>query len=333
MAYAYLHLDLDERRRIYRLHAKKLSVAAIARELGRHRSTIFRELRRNAWADPEHKAYDGYFPVTAQDLARDRRRRQRKLSRHAALRHSIVDRLQHGWSPEQIAGRLKRDGLGPVRVCCETIYQFAYSAEGRDLGLPQLLHERRRARRQRGSRKPRGVSIPLQNSIANRPARIGARQEFGHWEGDLLIFRREFGKMNLTSLVERQSRYTLLMKNQDRHSTPLMEQIIDALAPLPAGARQSFTFDRGTEFTAWRRLKDGLGAETWFCDPSAPWQKGSVENTNRRLRRYLPRSTDLVSVRERRLREICHQLNNTPRKCLDYRTPAEIFSVGLRETG
>lgn len=139
----------------------------------------------------------------------------------------------------------------------------------------------------------------------------------------MLIFRREFGKTNLTSLVERQSRYTLLMKNQDRQSTPLMEQIIGVLAPLPAGARQSFTFDRGTEFTAWRRLKDGLGAETWFCDPSAPWQKGSVENTNRRLRRYLLRSTDLVSIRERRLREICHQLNNTPRKCLDYRTPLD----------
>lgn len=333
MACVYLHLDLDERRRIYRLHAKKLSVDAIARELGRHRSTIFRELRRNAWVDPEHKTYDGYFPVTAQDLARDRRQRQRKLLRHSALRHSIVDRMKHGWSPEQIAGRLKRDGLSSVRVCCETIYQFAYSAEGRNLGLPQYLPEQRRARRRRGARKPRGVSIPPQNSISNRPARIGARQEFGHWEGDLLIFRREFGKMNVTSLVERTSRYTLLMKNPDRQSTPLMEQIIEALAPLPAGARQSFTFDRGTEFTAWRRLKDGLGAETWFCDPSAPWQKGSVENTNRRLRRHLPRSTDLVGVRDRRLREICHQLNTTPRKCLGYRTPAEIFAVGLRETG
>ena len=123
------------------------------------------------------------------------------------------------------------------------------------------------------------------------------------------------------------------MHKPDRPSTPFMVHIAVGILPGPAGARQSFTFDRGTEFTAWRRLKDGLGAETWFCDPSAPWQKGSVENTNRRLRRYLPRSTDLVSVRERRLREICHQLNNTPRKCLDYRTPAEIFSVGLRGTG
>jgi IS30 family transposase len=333
MAYAYLHLDLEDRRRIYRLHAKKLSVDAIARELGRHRSTIFRELRRNAWSDPEHKAYNGYFPVTAQDLARDRRRRQRKLLHHSALRDSIVDRLEHGWSPEQIAGRLKRDGLGPVRVCTETIYQFVYSKEGRDQLLHQHLAERRRARRRRGARKARGPMIPAQYGIANRPALIAERRDFGHWEGDLMIFRREFGKTNLTSLVERTSRYTLLMRNLDRQSMPLMEQIIVALASLPAGARQSFTFDRGTEFMAWRRLKDGLGADTWFCDPSAPWQKGTVENTNGRLRRYLPRSTDLIGVRDRGLRELCHRLNSTPRRCLDFQTPAEVFAVGLQRLG
>jgi IS30 family transposase len=215
-------------------------------------------LKRNRWVDPEHRAYDGYFPVTAQDIARDRRRRQRKLLRYSALRDSIVERFKHGWSPEHLAGHLKRDRLGPVRVCTETIYQFVYSKDSRDRLLHQRLAERRRTRRRRGTRKARGAVIPAQYGIANRPALIAERRDLGHWEGDLMIFRREYGKNNLNSLVERTSRYTLLMRNQDRQSTPLMEQIIAALASLPAGARQSFTFDRGTEFMAWRRLKDGL---------------------------------------------------------------------------
>ena len=109
-----------------------------------------------------------------------------------------------------------------------------------------------------------------------------------------------------------------------------MEQIIAALAPVLAEARRSFTFDRGTEFMAWRRLLDGLGAQTWFCDPSSPWQKGSDENTNRRLRRYLPRETDLIGIREKDLRDICQTLDSTSRKCLGYRTPAEAFSINLR---
>ncbi len=139
------------------------------------------------------------------------------------------------------------------------------------------------------------------------------------------MFRKEHGKVNITSLVERVSRYTVVMRNEDRQSKPVMESLIQGLAPLPADARQSITFDRGTEFSAWQRRKDGIGAGSWFCDPQAPWQKGTVENTNNRLRRYLPRSTEPTALTNRYLRSICHRLNSTPRKCLGYRTPAEVF--------
>ena len=146
-----------------------------------------------------------------------------------------------------------------------------------------------------------------------------------------MMFRKEHGKVNVTSLVERVSRYAVVMRNEDRQSKPIMESLINGLAPLPADARQSITFDRGTEFSAWKYLKAGIGADAWFCDPQAPYQKGTVENTNNRLRRYLPRSTAPTALTNRYLRSICQRLNATPRKCLDYRTPAEVFETKLME--
>lgn len=119
------------------------------------------------------------------------------------------------------------------------------------------------------------------------------------------------------------------MRNEDRHSEQIMKSLIAGLAPLPAEARQSITFDRCTEFSAWRRLQDGIGAASWFCDPQAPWQKGTVENTNRRLRKHLPRSTEPAALTNRSLRSICQSLNSTPRKCLGYRTTAEVFESNL----
>jgi IS30 family transposase len=155
--------------------------------------------------------------------------------------------------------------------------------------------------------------------------------EFGHWECDLMMFRKEHGKVNVTSLVERVSRFTVVIRDEDRQSKPIMESLIQGLAPLPADARQSITFDRGTESSAWQRLTDGIGADAWFCDPQAPYQKGTVENTNNRLRKYLPRSTEPTALTNRYLKSICHRLNTTPRKCLGFRTPAEVFESKLME--
>lgn len=132
-------------------------------------------------------------------------------------------------------------------------------------------------------------------------------------------------RSTIHTLIERKTRYTVLLRNNDRKSRPLMNKLINEMSPLPANARRSITFDRGFEFTSWRELHKGMGTKSWFCDPQAPWQKGSVENMNKRVRRYLPRDTALLSLPNRCMRSICDRLNATPRKCLGYRTPAEAF--------
>ncbi len=206
------------------------------------------------------------------------------------MKAAVESRLKAGWSAEQIAGRMRLE-RHLIRVIHETIYRFAYSKYGLDAQFYLHLHEQRRRRRPRGSRRHNPAHIFNIQSLANRPERISERVEFGHRECDLMTFRKEHGKVNVTSLVERVSRYAVLMRNEDRQSKPIMEPLINGLVPLPADARQSITFDRGTELSAWKHLKAGLGAVPWFCDPQAPYQKGTVENTNNRLLRYLPRST------------------------------------------
>ena len=137
--------------------------------------------------------------------------------------------------------------------------------------------------------------------------------------------------MPMSPLVERKSGYTVLIKNPSRHSRPIMDKIISAFSPMPPFARQSFTFDRGTEFAGFRALEDGIGARSWFCDPSAPWQKGTVENANKRIRRYLPGTTDLAAISQRDLLQLTRHLNDQPRKCLGYMTPAEAFTAHLQD--
>jgi IS30 family transposase len=329
----YSHLTLADRRRLYQMKERKVPIAEMARQLGRHRSTIYREIKRNTFRDRELPDYDGYHSTVADDIARERRRRLRKLRRHPHLRTEVINKLKARWSPEQIAGRLFRDGVSLVRICAETIYRFIYAKEDYGLGLYRYLPEARRKRRPRGSRKPRDGVFPASHRISQRPDFIGDRSQFGHWEGDLLIFERELGNANVTSLIERKSRYTVLIKNPSRHSRPIMDKIVEAFSPLPAFARQSFTFDRGTEFAGFKALEDGIGARSWFCDPSAPWQKGAIENANKRLRRFMPGDTNLAVIPQRVLNQLARDLNDQPRKCLGYRTPAEVFAAHLREGG
>ena len=233
-----------------------------------------------------------------------------------------------GWSPQQIAGRLRLE-CGRPRVCHETIYRYVYSPEGQAQELGRHLPERRRKRKARYARKPRSLVFPERCMIRNRPQAVKDRQVFGHWEADLMIFRKEHGPANVATVVERMSRYTVIFRNNDRRSRPLMNRLIDLLSPLPRDARQSLTFDRGLEFVSWRELEKGLGAQAWFCDPQAPWQKPTVENTNRRVRRWLPRDTILLTIDPKEFGGLAQRMNATPRKCLGYRTPAEVFREEL----
>ncbi|MBE0465316.1 IS30 family transposase [Halomonas sp. FME20] len=183
----------------------------------------------------------------------------------------------------------------------------------------------------RGTRRSRSSRIPEAFRIHQRPDFIGNRLQFGNWEGDLIIFDRDLGEANVMTLVERKSRYFVIIKNSSRHSKPIMNKIIQAFAALPYHARRSFTFDRGSEFMGYRALEDGMGARSWFCDPNSPWQKCTIENINKRIRRYLPSNTDLAQVSQAQLTALAHKLNATPRKCLGFKTPAEVFAKLLQE--
>lgn len=324
MSSTYSQLTLDERRLLDQLHHKRIPVAEISRILSRHRSTIYRELKRNQFTDREMPELNGYYCLTAHDKACDRRACHIKLIRHTELRDAVIDCLKVGWSPEQIAGRLRLD-QSEHQVSHETIYRYVYSNHVCEDDLYRHLPENRRRRRPRNARRTRGVQLPDVLALQNRPDSVTGRQEFGHWEGDLVMFRKKYGKANVTTLVERKTRYTTLFRNNDRQSKPIMNQVVNGYSTLPSKARRSFTFDRGTEFAAWEELKNGLGSDVWFCNPHAPWQRGTNENTNRRLRRHLPRNTDPLSISQKHLQSIAELLNATPRKCLGYRTPSEAF--------
>lgn len=327
MARHHRHLTLDDRRTIYVMMGQRKSIREIADRLGRHHSTIYREINRNTHSH-EEEVVRGYFPVTAQDFAIGRRWRGRKLTRNKQLKVYVVNKLQESWSPEQIAGYLQRHESG-FYACHETIYQYIYSNEGKEKGLYRLLFRSRSRRRSMFGRRPRGRRIPDENTIHFRPEAINNRTAFGHWECDLMIFQRDFGSMNITSLIERKSRYTMLAKNDNRSSYPVIGTISDCMKDLPQESRQSMTFDRGFEFMAYPLLRKQLGIHSYFCDPQKPWQKGAVENNNGRLRRFLPANLNPASLSEKDLLDICARVNRTPRKCLEYRTPEEVFNASL----
>lgn len=231
MKRTYSQIDMDERRKIARWRSAGISVDVIAEKLHRHRSTIFRELRRNAFVDEKMPDLNGYYCVTANDMARERRAKLRKLARFSHLRQSVIERIMHGWSPQQIAGRLQLQ-RHPVSVSHETIYKFAYAADGHAIKLWRHLPEHRARRRPRHARRRHGRRFSPDVNILDRPDTVAARKQFGHWECDLIQFRKKFGKANVTSLVERVSRFAVFLRNNDRQSRPVMDGLGVALINL-----------------------------------------------------------------------------------------------------
>ncbi|PCH99033.1 MAG: IS30 family transposase [Rhodobacteraceae bacterium] len=313
MGTTYRQLTITERRRIERWRQAKVPVDEIARVLKRCRSTIFRELRRNHFSDESMPKHDGYYGAAAQLMTADRRARDRKLIKYPDLCKRVIERIKDGWTPEQIGNRMIHEGA-KLRVCQETIYRYIYSKEGQRDDLWWYLPTHRVARRPRRTRKRREPKFHRDVSILFRPDDVAHRRQFGHWEGDLMLFKQRLGQTNVTTLVERVSRFTVILKNPNRRTKPVVGKIIKAIKDLPHIARRSITFDRGSEFMNWPHLQAELGIQTWFCDPSSPWQKGTVENTNRRARRWLPRKRDIRLLSDQDIKQICDRLNDTPRK-------------------
>ena len=304
---------------------------SIARGLSRAASTVSREIRRNGGGDR-------YRATEAEERAWGRARRVRRcrLSCSPKLRQLVEDQLRLHWSPEQIAGWLKRTYPGDesYRASHETIYRGLYVQPGGALekGLTRHLFSRRSIRRSRhATRKGHSKGqIADMVSIHERPILIEARAIPGHWEGDLIAGSRN---SHIVTLVERYSRYLVLLKVSGKDTATVISALIAHARQLPGELYRSLTWDRGREMADHKRFTLATNIAVYFCDPQSPWQRGSNENTNGLLRRYFPKGTDLSLHSQQDLDQAARRLNERPRKTLEFETPAERFNACVALTG
>jgi len=316
----YSHLSRWERDQIAELKAAGRSVRAIALALGRAASTISRELRRNALEG------GAYRPQLADGSYLLRRQRPALLECDRALAAYVTDRLIEGWTPEQIAGRLRRGierGLRPPSA--ETIYAWIFRAGQKAQKLWRYLPC---GKPRRGRRKARASRDTIKDKVhvSQRPDAADTRAEAGHWEADLVICKRT---RPVLVLHERKTRLTLMARLMGKTAAETIATLMAILKRLTPEMRGSVTFDNDTTFARHAWLRGMLSATTYFCDAYASWQKGGVENANGRIRRWLPRQTDLDALDDDDIQEIAMTLNLTPRRCLAFRSPVEAFLAEL----
>ncbi|MES2902401.1 MAG: IS30 family transposase [Pseudomonadota bacterium] len=316
-------LTLAEREEISRHLVAGQTIRSIAARLGRSPSTVSRELNRNGGKEV-------YRANKADQHAWDRARRPKrcKLTENRILANMVAGKLQMQWSPEQIAGWLKRlfSGRWEYRVSHETIYRSLY-IQARGALKKELLEHLRRSRAMRRSRHHTQKTdnhgrICDAVLISERPASAADRAVLGHWEGDLV-----FGSHNsqIATLVERQTRYVMLVKVDGKDTETVVNALIENARRLPQELYKSLTWDRGKEMAGHKRFTLATDIQVFFCDPRNPWQRGSNENTNGLLRQYLPKGLDLSTFTQDNLDEIARRLNERPRKTLLYETPAQRF--------
>ena len=324
-------LTLAEREEVSRGLRVQLSLRAIALQLKRAPSTISREVRRNG-------GRAGYRAAWSDQATWERARRPKpcKLACRQALCRTISAKLQRKWSPQQIAGWLKRAHPDDetARVSHETIYRSLFIQTRGVLKKELLAHLRatRAIRRSRhASLKRDGLGqIKDAVSIRERPATVEDRAIPGHWEGDLIAGSRN---SYIATLVERHSRYVLLAKVPNKDTASVVAALVGQMQHLPRELRRSLTWDRGKELADHKRLTLATDLDVYFCDPHSPWQRGSNENTNRLLRQYFPKGTDLAVHSQAKLNTVARELNERPRKTLNYNSPAEKFDACVAMIG
>jgi IS30 family transposase len=329
MGASYCHLSYRERLAIMEGRGKGLGVRAIARGLGRDPATVSRELRRGCGRDGEYDAAWSFFGT----LARRRRRRpeRRKLRLGTALFEQVTRHLREGWSPQQIAGRLRRmEGDDPSRRAChESIYVALYALPRGELrrSLLGCLRQGRQKRRPRSRGADRRGFVPDDLRIAARPEEIADRLIPGHWEGDLL--KGAGNRSAVGTLVERTSRLVMIARMDGLDAAAARKGFEALFDQVPEGLRKTLTYDRGTEMARHAELTRATGVKVYFADPYSPWQRGSNENMNGLIREYLPKGTELGGLTQDDLDEIAYRLNSRPRKILDFRTPYEAYNEHL----
>ena len=322
-------LSLDDRVQIQIGLSRGWTYQRIADQIGRDKSTVWREVARNG-------GRDDYRAMTAHEAADRRARRPKptKLGSNERLRRRVVADLQRWWSPQQIAQRLVQDFGDDVsmRISHETIYRALY-VQGRG-ELRKELHQCLRTGR--SSRKPQGRTAGARVSdmvlISERPAEVADRAVPGHWEGDLIIGKG--GRSQIGTLVERSTRFVLLLHlPEDRTAESVRDAMAAKITQLPTQLVRSITWDQGSEMARHAEFTVQTGVPVYFCDPHSPWQRGSNENTNGLLRQWFPKGTDLSSVTEEELDHVAELLNGRPRQTLDWQTPAERLTELVATTG
>ena len=324
-------LTLPEREEISRGVVAGRSIRSIATRLGRAASSVSREVRRNGGAD-------SYRASHADQAAWDRARRPKtcKLVANRALAHAVAGKLRMQWSPQQVAGWLKRTWADDQNkhVSHETIYRSLY-IQARGALKKELIEHLRRPRAMRRSRHHTQKTedhgrIVGAVSISERPPAAQDRAVPGHWEGDLL-----FGSKNsqIATLVERRTRYVMLVKVSGKDTETVVNALIKHARKLPQELYRSLTWDRGSEMADHKRFTLATDIKVYFCDPQNPWQRGSNENTNGLLRQYFPKGIDLSPYSQAQLNAVARRLNERPRKTLNYESPAERFHQSVASTG
>ncbi|MDA1108047.1 MAG: IS30 family transposase [Proteobacteria bacterium] len=324
----YVQLTSAERYVIYHLKLYRLSLREIGRRLGRSHATISRELKRNG---PAISSWV-YWHQGAHEQALERRKRPRHYRRrvHAPLVRYVEQSLRAEWSPDVIAAKLKMGYPNDIRmrVSSETVYRWVYrdAKQGGQLfnGLCRCHKQRRRQRRYGTGR---GL-IPGRVSIHVRPDLIATRQRFGDWKGDTVEGAK--GSGNLTTHVERKSRYLIAGKLINKTALVTAQAATTVFRRIPKTLRHTLTLDNGKEFARFQEIEKNTGLTIYFADPYSAWQRGTNENTNGLLRRYFPKGMDFNDVTEKSLAYVVKKLNHRPRKCLGYRTPHEVFQDAKR---
>ena len=320
-----LALTLSEREEISRGIVARRSIRFMASLLGRSPSTVSREVCRNG-------GYDRYRAAVADEQAwiRTRRPKRCKLANSPWLRQAVSRKLGLNWSPEQIAGWLKRTHPedGSYQVSHETIYRSLF-VQARGVLKKELLQHLRSKRTIRRSKQAtqKGSDhgqIKDMISIRERPASVEDRAVPGHWEGDLLSGSKN---SHIATLVERHTRYVMLAKVANKETNTVVSALIKQAKKLPTELYKSLTWDRGKELAAHKQFTLATDIDVYFCDPQSPWQRSSNENTNGLLRQYFPKGTDLSVYSQAHLNKVARQLNERPRKTLEFETPAERFNA------
>lgn len=306
---SYHHFTTFERGRIEALHTIGLNTRKIAQELGRHHSAIARELRRNQ----QDSRYTG---VTAQCAYEHRRKASKPKGKYTKELQSIIEEhLQATWSPEQIV-----HSVAQGKVSFKTIYRWLYQGK--------LMNGKLNLLRQKGKRRKlaskRGIFVHG-TSISNRPAEVKSRETFGHWELDTVVSSRGESKGCFATFLERKTRLFTAIAMQDRTASSMEEAIKRLHANLPKGAFKSATTDRGKEFACYRSVEQNLNIQVFFADPYSSWQRGSNENSNGLLREFYPKKTNLEFVNQKQLAASLRLINSRPRKCLNWKTPIQLF--------